>query len=366
MSTEVTGGYRATLRRRIVEAMSTETSAPPEQRATANRISTLLPGVAVTAVAVAISIAVGTLVPTVSALTAAVVLGIAANNLPLLPASARPGLVWAMRRLLRGGVVLLGLQLAVPQLLQLGGGALLAVLVTVLVTFAGTQLLGRLFGVSRGLSLLVATGFSICGASAVAAMEGVADAEDEDVATSVALVTVFGSLSMFVLPLISGPLGLHGVDAGRWAGASVHEVAQVVAAASPAGTAAVATAIVVKLSRVVLLAPLVAGVSLVKRRQRGTGSPDAGATGKRPPIVPLFVLGFLAMVGLRSIDVLPTWLLDGGKSVTTILLAGALFGLGTTVHIRKLVTTGPRALLLGLCSTVLVATTAFFALGALA
>lgn len=346
-----------------MEAMSTGTSVRP----VANRLPTgaarLLPGCVATAIAVAASMTVGTVVPAVSALTAAVVLGIVANNVPgLLPVAARPGLAWATRRFLRGGVVLLGLQLAVPQLLRLGGGTLLAVLITVLVTFFGTRLLGRVIGVSRGLSLLVATGFSICGASAVAAMEGVAGAEDEDVATSVALVTVFGGLSMFLLPVLAPALGVHGADLGRWAGASVHEVAQVVAAASAAGTAAVTTAVVVKLSRVVLLAPLVAGVGLVKRRAQGQPS----GTTRRPPIIPLFVLGFLAMIGIRSLGVLPTFVLDGAKSLTTVLLAGALFGLGTTVHIRRLVTTGPRALLLGLCSTVLVTTTAYLALGALA
>lgn len=348
---------------RIVKAMTTESTVAAEDRRAGHGLRHLVPGLVVTTTAVAISLAASALLPAVSALTVAVVLGIIANNIPqVLPATARPGLTWITRRLLRTGVVLLGLQLAVPQLLALGAGTLLAVLVTVLITFSGTLLLGRLFGLPRGLSLLVGTGFSICGASAVAAMEGVADAEESDVATAVALVTVFGSLSMFVLPLISGPLGLHGVDAGRWAGASVHEVAQVVAAASPAGTAAVATAIVVKLSRVALLAPLVAGVSLVARRRSG----GTNAVGPRPPLIPLFVLGFLGMVALRSAQVLPGWLVDGSKPLTTVLLAGALFGLGTTVHLRSLLTTGPRALLLGLCSTILVSTTAFLTLTALA
>lgn len=362
MRTATTRRYRDSPGGRIVDVMTTESTVAPDRR-TSHALRARVPGIAVTTTAVAISLAATAVLPAVSALTVAVVLGIIANNIPrVLPGTARPGLVWITRRLLRAGVVLLGLQLAVPQLLALGGGTLLAVLVTVLITFSGTLLLGRLLGLPRGLSLLVGTGFSICGASAVAAMEGVAEDEESDVATAVALVTVFGSLSMFVLPLISGPLGLHGVDAGRWAGASVHEVAQVVAAASPAGAAAVATAIVVKLSRVALLAPLVAGVSLVTRRRSG----GAGAVGPRPPLIPLFVLGFLGMVALRSVQVLPGWLVDGSKSVTTVLLAGALFGLGTTVDIRALVTTGPRALLLGLCSTLLVSTTAFLALTAFA
>lgn len=315
-----------------------------------------LPGTGLVAVGIALSYAVNLVVPSVSALTAAVVLGVLVNHLPFLPATVRPGLTWSTRVLLRGGVVLLGLQLAVPQLLRLGGGTVAAVVVTVSVGFLGTLGIGRLLRVPRGLALLVATGFSVCGASAIAAMEGVTDRRDEDVATGVALVTLYGGLAIGLAPTVGGWLGLHGVDLGRWTGLSVHEVAQVVAAATPAGPAAVAAAVVVKLSRVVLLAPMVAAVGLVRRRR---GPVTAG---RRPPVVPLFVVGFLAMIAVRGTGVLPAGLLTVTTTATTLLLAGALFGLGTTVRVPALVRTGPRALLLGLASTVLVATTAFAAL----
>ncbi|HEX5400715.1 MAG TPA: putative sulfate exporter family transporter [Pseudonocardiaceae bacterium] len=316
----------------------------------------MLPGIALTVLGITLSYAVTRAVPAVSALTAAVVLGVVVNHLPGLPATVRPGLTWVTRMLLRGGVVLLGLQLAVPQLVRLGGGTVLAVVVTVATGFLGTLGIGRLLRVPRGLALLVATGFSICGASAIAAMEGVTDRQDEDVATGVALVTLYGGLAIALVPTIGGWLGLHGVGLGKWAGLSVHEVAQVVAAATPAGPAAVAAAVVVKLSRVVLLAPMVAAVGLVERRRR----PVPG--GRRPPVVPLFVIGFLVMIAVRSSGLLPAGVLTVTSTATTLLLAGALFGLGTTVRIPTLIRTGPKALLLGLASTVLVATVAFGAL----
>jgi uncharacterized integral membrane protein (TIGR00698 family) len=184
-------------------------------------------------------------------------------------------------------------------------------------------------------------------------MEGVTDRRDEDVATAVALVTLYGGLAIVAVPTVGGLLGLHGVALGTWAGLSVHEVAQVVAAATPAGAAAVAAAVVVKLSRVVLLAPMVAAVGLVERR-RGPVT-----EGRRPPVVPLFVIGFLVLIAVRSTGVLPAGVLTVTSTATTLLLAGALFGLGTTVRIPALVRTGPKALLLGLCSTVLVASVAF-------
>ncbi|MPY97051.1 MAG: putative sulfate exporter family transporter [Actinophytocola sp.] len=332
---------------------------PPAPRSRHDHPRTrLLPGLLVAGAGIAVAAGIAPLVPALSALTVAVVLGVLLGNTRLLPESARPGLAWATRRMLRAGVVLLGLQLAVDQVVGLGAGTVLAIVVTVAVTFAGTCLLGRLLGVSRGLTMLVATGFSICGASAIAAMEGVVRRKDSEVATAIALVTLYGSIAIVAVPLAAPLLGLHGEALGAWAGVSVHEVAQVVAAASPAGAAAVATAAVVKLSRVVLLAPLVAGVSVLQRRDGATSS-------RRLPLVPVFVLGFLAMIGVRSTGLLPDVALDVTATVTSLLLAGALFGLGCGVRLRELVRTGPRALLLGLGATVLIGATGYASLALL-
>jgi uncharacterized integral membrane protein (TIGR00698 family) len=182
-------------------------------------------------------------------------------------------------------------------------------------------------GVSRGLGLMVATGFSICGASAIAAMDTVTETEREDVATGVTLVTLYGSAAIALVPLIAGTTGLPPERLGAWAGLSVHEVAQVVAAASPARATAVGIAVVVKLTRVVMLAPIVAGVGIRERRRRGTAG-----TGRRPPLVPLFVLGFLATMLLRSTGAVPPAVLSAAQLGTTLLFAVALFGLGSGVR----------------------------------
>jgi uncharacterized membrane protein YadS len=158
------------------------------------------------------------------------------------------------------------------------------------------------------------------------------------------------------VPLLGTAAGLRDEQIGAWAGMSVHEVAQVVAAASPAGAAAVALAVVVKLTRVLMLAPIVAGVGLVQRR-RGT------ATGERPPLVPLFVLGFLTMIALRSTGAVPAGVLTVAGTATTLLFTAALFALGTAVRLGDLLRTGRRGLLLGACSTVLVAGVGLAALG---
>ena len=312
------------------------------------------PGLAAAALAVAAAFGLNRLLPTVSPLTIAVVLGAVVGNLGLNLSLLRPGLSFAAKHLLRAGIVLLGLRLAIPDVLHLGARALAVVVVVVAVTFFGTQWLGRRMGLSRGASLLIATGFSICGASAIAAMDGVTKNKDEEVVTAIALVTMCGSMAIVVLPLLQGPLGLSDTAFGMWTGASVHDVAQTVATASVVGSAALAPAVIVKLTRVVLLAPIVAGMSLWQRRSTPT---PAGA--KRPPIVPLFVLGFLAMVALRSTGIVPKVVLDDAQTLETVLLAAALFGLGSGVNLRRLFRTGGRAALLGLCSWVLIAGMAY-------
>ncbi|MFE2029624.1 YeiH family protein [Streptomyces hygroscopicus] len=202
----------------------------------AGPVRSLVPGLSVVAVGTAAAFFLNTLVPAVSALTVAVVLGVAVGG--RLPAGAREGLGWATKKFLRLGVVLLGLQLGLGEVFGLGAGKVLAVVVTVLVAFFGTLLLGRLIRVSRGLALMVATGFSICGASAIAAMDSVTESDKEDVATAVTLVTLYGSAAIALIPFVGQALGMSPERLGSWAGLSVHEVAQVVAAASPAGAGA--------------------------------------------------------------------------------------------------------------------------------
>ncbi|WP_343884336.1 YeiH family protein [Actinoallomurus spadix] len=316
----------------------------------------IAPGVAACALAVPVSYAAHRAAGAVPMLTAALVLGVLAANLRLLPAATRPGLRFSGTRFMRAGVVLLGLQVSFGDILALGARTILMTLTVLAVTFTGTRWLGRRFGLSDRLSLLVAAGFSICGASAVAAVDGAlgprpGDAEAErETATAIGLVTLCGSLAIAVLPPVGRLLGLSPYDVGRWIGASVHDVGQVVATATLAGTAALVPAIAVKLVRVVMLAPITAGVALRTRR---------GAGRHRPTLLPLFVLGFLATMALRSAVAVPSGALAAASTVRDVLFAAALFGLGAAVRLPELARTGHRALLLGLTSWVLIAGVAY-------
>ncbi|MEU7313083.1 putative sulfate exporter family transporter [Streptomyces sp. NPDC007083] len=321
-----------------------------------------LPGLAFAALGVAAASAVHLLVPAVPMLTAAVVLGIAAAHLPgprtLVRGAARPGLTLAGKRLMRLGIVLLGLRLALGDVLELGWATVAMVACVVVATFFGTLWLGRRLKLPGDQPVLVATGYSICGASAIGAVSEVRGSEEEDVATSVALVTLCGTLAILVLPLLHGPLGLDASQFGRWVGAGVHDVGQVVATAQTGGPQALNEAVLVKLLRVLMLAPLVAAMVLAVRERHGARRTPEGTRppqGRRPPLVPLFVLGFLGMVALRTTAWLPGAALEGAATAQEILLAAALFGLGSAVHLPSLTRTGARVAGLGLCAWIVVA-----------
>lgn len=207
----------------------------------------------------------------------------------------------------------------------------------VLLTFAGTQWLGRRMGLPGDQPLLVATGLSICGASAVAAMNGVTESDEDDVVTSVALVTLCGTLAISLLPLLHHPVGLSVLQFGRWVGASVHDVGQVVATAQTSGPGALDQAVVVKMMRIAMLAPLVASVALARRRRSAR---IEQVPSKPMPLVPLFVIGFLAMVGLRSTGIVPTQIVSGSQDLANLLMAAGLFALDTSVDVPRLARTG--------------------------
>ena len=309
------------------------------------------PGIVLSLAVAAVSILASTVLPGVSALVIAIAVGILTANLTTLPRALTPGLSFAAKKLLRAGIVLLGLQVVLGDLLALGVPMLLVVVVVVTGGILGTVLIGRALGVEKGLTILVACGFSICGAAAVAAAAGVTDPEEEHeerTITAIALVVLCGTLMIAAVPAVAALLRLEPETAGLWAGASIHEVAQVVAAGGALGGAALSVAVIVKLARVLMLAPVMAVLSLQQRR-------EGAADGKRPPLVPLFVLGFLAMVLVRSFVPPPGSVLEVGALLQTSLLAAAMFALGTGVKIRNLVQVGPRPLALAALSTLLVA-----------
>lgn len=318
-------------------------------------------GLGVAAVGVGLAALIHYLFPMAPVPTLAVVLGVIAAHLPglreFIRTSARPGLSIASKQVMRLAIVLLGLQLSVSDVMRLGWATAAMVLTVVVVTFLGTLWLGRRIGLPGDQPLLVATGYSICGASAIGAVSRVAGSREEDIADAVAVVTLCGTLAIAVLPLLQHPLGLDEEAFGRWVGASVHDVGQVVAAAQTAGAAALSAAVLVKLMRVVLLVPLVALVA-AHRRARG-GHPESAGPDVRPPLIPLFVAGFLVMIMVRSTGQVPPAILEFANAAQGLLLASALFGLGAMINVSSLTRTGTRMAGLGLASWVTIAAASY-------
>ncbi len=328
-------------------------------------------GLAVITVGVLAAWLVHLAVPAIPLLTAAVVLGIVVGQVPALrPAldgTLRPGIRFAAKTLMRTGIVLLGLKLSLLDIAGLGWLAILAIVALVIVTFFGTWLFGRMMRLPGRQPLLVAAGFSICGASAIGAMSSATRSKPEEQATPVALVTLCGTLAIAILPALQAPLGMSNVEFGHWVGASVHDVGQVVATAQTAGTAALAIAVVVKLTRVLMLAPMVATASVILNRSEARRHAEAGIGDAPAPariaVVPLFVVGFVAAVLLNSFLPIPAAVLQVADVAQTLVLAAALFALGTSVRVATLLRTGWRALIVGLSSWLLIAVLALLAVG---
>jgi uncharacterized integral membrane protein (TIGR00698 family) len=309
------------------------------------------PGLLLAGLGAAIGFAVHGFAPGIPVVLVAVAVGVLVANSSGTPAVALPGLALASGPLLKAGIVLLGFELVFQEMLRLGARGLAVVVAVVVATFFGTLWAGRRLGLSPGLTLLVATGFSICGVSAIAAAREVSGADEEEVAYAIALVTLCGSLAILLLPVAGGVLGLDERSYGAWVGASVHDVAQVVATSSVVGGVAVTTAIVVKLTRVLLLGPLVTWIGWSERRAAGL------PRGRLLP--PLFVLAFVGAALLRSADLVPTGLLPALADAKIVLLAVALFAVGARVELRRLLAVGSRPLLLGFSSWAIVCAVAY-------
>jgi uncharacterized integral membrane protein (TIGR00698 family) len=274
----------------------------------------------------------------------AILVGTAFNSFIGTPRWAKSGVAFAARKILRVAVILLGLQLTASHIAELGAFSVVFIAVASIATFAFTLRLGKAIGVERSLTELIAAGTAICGASAVTATNTVTRASDEDVTYAVACVTVFGTIAMFLYPTLQRLLNLDAHAYGLWVGASIHEVAQVVAAAFQAGQQAGEIGTVAKLTRVMLLAPMVMVLAFsAQRRARGAGNEP----GARAPL-PWFVLGFIAMLVLNSSIDIPAEAKAPITTVTTFLLTMGLASMGLETDIRKLKAKGLRPLLLGL------------------
>jgi uncharacterized integral membrane protein (TIGR00698 family) len=298
----------------------------------------------------------------ISALTLAIVVGMLAGNTVYgrVATTAGAGVAFSKARLLRAGIVMYGLRLTFQDIGNVGWTGVVVDALVLCSTFGLACWLGtRVFGLDRRTAMLIGAGSSICGAAAVMAAEPVVRGRAEQVMVAVATVVVFGTLAMFLYPVLFQLnaqyrlIDFSETAFGVFAGSTVHEVAQVVAAGRSVSQHAADTAVIAKMVRVMMLAPFLLGLSAWIARNPGVRPADAagttetfGETGRAGIVVPWFALGFVLVAGIHSTGVLPVAAVAVANDVDTALLAMAMAGLGLTTHFSAIRKAGMKPLAL--------------------
>jgi len=282
-------------------------------------------------------------------LTLAIMLGILVGNSVYTPLASRcdSGVVLAKQKLLRLGIILFGFRITLQQIADVGFSGILIDALTLSSTFLVTCLLGiRLLKLDRDTVWLIGAGSSICGAAAVLATEPVVKAAPSKVAVAIATVVLFGTLAIFIYPLL-WPLahhlfpGLSAAQFGVFTGSTIHEVAQVVAAGHSISPEAENSAVIAKMLRVMMLAPFLLCLSAVIRGKRNASQ------ARQPVTFPWFALLFIAVALFNSLQLLPAAVVATLNALAGLLLAMAMAALGLTTRFSALREAGVKPLLLG-------------------
>jgi len=291
----------------------------------------------------------------VSALTIAIILGIAIGNTyyPQVACAIDSGVAFSKQTLLRVGIVLYGFRLTLQDISHVGIAGVVIDAIVVLSTFGLALLIGtRLLKIDRTTVILIGAGSSICGAAAVLATEPVVRAHSEKVTVAVSTVVVFGTMAIFLYPALFQlnlrwnliPGGLHSF--GIYTGSTIHEVAQVVAAARSIGSDAADTAVITKMVRVMMLAPFLIILSTWLSRSSKVTSNFRQNPVRQKLVVPWFAFIFIGVVIFNSLSILPRFVVEFAKNIDTVFLAMAMASLGLTSHISVIRNAGVKPLIL--------------------
>lgn len=279
------------------------------------------------------------------ALPMAIGLGILVGNLftPAWSKRSEQVLAFSKKRLLRIGIILFGSHLTLQQLIEVGWQAAVLDLVVICSVLSVGYWVGvRVLGMSREATILTSVGSAVCGAAAILATEPVLKAKQQDVSVAVATVVIFGTLALFCYPLIFSLTGLSSAQFGVYIGSTVHEVAQAVAAGQAIDAAAMNSALITKLMRVMMLAPVVVVIGWL---YQGTQIKPAHGPSTAPPW-PWFVFGFIAMVTLNSLIDLPAALRQALQLSAQLALILAMTALGLQTRFAALRQAGEKPLIL--------------------
>ncbi|TCK26801.1 YeiH family protein [Pseudonocardia endophytica] len=320
------------------------------------------PGLLVALAVAAAATAAGTALPVVGGPVFGIVFGLVVAVVLRPGPRMRPGIGFASRPVLQTSIVVLGATLSLSQIADVGMGSLPVMLGTLAVALAGAYVAGRLLGVRGDTQLLIGVGTAICGASAIAATQSVVRAKESQVAYAVATIFVFNVAAVLTFPQLGHLMGLDPHAFGLWAGTAINDTSSVVAAGYAYGGDAGSYAVIVKLTRTLMIIPIVVGLAMWAARREAAVSEPAGAGDaaqkRRLPwrkLVPLFLVGFVATSALTSVGVIPAAWHPALTAVGTFLITTALAGIGLSMQPSEIRHAGIRPLLLGAVLWVLVA-----------
>jgi uncharacterized integral membrane protein (TIGR00698 family) len=314
----------------------------------------LAPGLGLAAVLAVAATLLGHAAPIVGPAVIAIVLGVLVRATVNPAEWATPGISFASRRLLQAAIVLLGTGLGIGTVLRVGAGSLPVLAATLAAALGGGLLIGRALGIERPLRTLLTVGTGICGASAIAAVATVLEVDAAEIAYAISTIFVFNVAAVLLFPPIGHLLGIGQHGFGLWAGTAVNDTSSVVAAGYTYGHAAGAYAVVVKLTRTMLIVPIVLCVAVLERRRtEGQSQPTRRWTGYVPGFLVLFLIAAVAnSAGLFSEQVR-----HGLASVALFSIAVALAAVGLSARPAAIRAAGPKPLLFGGLLWVIVAST---------
>jgi uncharacterized integral membrane protein (TIGR00698 family) len=307
---------------------------------------TLFPGVMLCLLVAFLAIAVQSIEqalfgpPYIEAIVIAILLGMAVRTFWEPGERWRAGIAFSAKQLLEVAIVFLGASISASSIAGVGGVLFSAVVSTVIVALAFTFAISRWLGLSKRVAILVACGNSICGNSAIAAVAPVIGASGDDVASSISFTAILGVLTVLGLPLLIPLLALSQSQYGILAGLTVYAVPQVLAATMPAGLASAQLGTLVKLIRVLMIGPVVVGLSLFAHRL--TGVEQALPRPSLFCLVPWFIIGFVALATFRSMNLVPDAVIEPLTRAASFLTILSMAGLGLGVDVRVLVRIGSR------------------------
>lgn len=288
-------------------------------------------------------------------LVIALLLGMAWRAAFGVKAAVMPGISFSSKKLLRAGIILLGMRLNLADIYHGGWGLMILSAIHIIFALFTVYGLARLLGVEKKLGLLTACGTAICGAAAVAAISPQLKARDDETAVSAAVIAVLGTLFTLIYTLCYSILPLTPSQYGIFTGATLHEVAHVVAAAAAGGDSAVDQAVVAKLTRVALLVPVAIVIGLIMQK----GAPRASKGSFSWSVVPWFIFGFLAMSAINTAGIFSEQTVEAMVNLSYLLIAMAMAGLGLNVNVETFRKLGLKPFIAGLIGSVLLSLLGF-------